>query len=395
MARLRATVAIAAGLLVLALAACSQPSGTMSGASPGAPSTPVTIQVPGSAAPAAGTTDKRLQSVKGSVSYEAPAEPADALVPHTSVVLSDRDYAITGAASLGTLTLPDSSVVTIGAQSKVQLVAFDQAAITTAAFVIVGGTMRFSIHHPQGAVANYTFETPTTQIAVRGTEGDVSVDGDETHVNVYELSDPKLPVQVTVKKSGQRFTLPPGKTFSAHREHGRLVAEAHDLSRKELVRFTGQFGQPRGVTPEGRPRRIALGPTRPSPRPRPHEKPRPHARVTPRPHAHPTPRPRKEPHPRSPAPHPKATAHPKPHAQKKSPHAKPTARPHAISRPHPKATPHANPRKAPHARPSAGPKRPAHAKPHAQRAPHPKGSPRPKKPVRGQHNPRPRATARP
>jgi len=47
---------------------------------------------------------------------------------------------------------------------------FNQAQIANAKFIIYRGRTRFKIEHPNGKPANYTFQTPTAQIAVRGTE---------------------------------------------------------------------------------------------------------------------------------------------------------------------------------------------------------------------------------
>jgi len=423
MAAKRVNFVYAAGLLALALVVYEHfshagpagiPLATLTPAPAEGSAAPILaalrVNAAASAAPddaaAPGTMDKRLASVKGWVSYEGPNQHPDVLVPHSSVLLSDRDYAMTGLASLGTVTLPDSSVVTIGSTTKVQLVAFEQAAVTKADFIIVGGSMRFSVHHPQGAAANYTFDTPTLQIAVRGTEGDISVDGQETHVNVYELSDPSLPVQVTVKKTGRRYTLPPGKTLAAHLDdRGRTIAELRDLSRSELVPFTGEFGQPRGVTPDGRPRRIANAATT-SAGLNPHATPPAHPASSPRPESdlHPTPPAHTPPphaaaakqHAQTPGPHATQTLRPLSTPQAKatlaplapSPVAKATPGVHASARPQPHLSAQPNSlatlapeaqasgpvlkRYHPNAKGSPGPK---HPKPHATHSPHPKPSP--------------------
>ncbi|HVA33634.1 MAG TPA: hypothetical protein VNG31_05765, partial [Candidatus Baltobacteraceae bacterium] len=70
--------------------------------------------------------DKQLQNVKGSVSYQAPHTTPVSITPKATVGLADQSYAITGAASLGAVILPDSSQIMVGSSSKVQLAYFNQ-----------------------------------------------------------------------------------------------------------------------------------------------------------------------------------------------------------------------------------------------------------------------------
>ena len=103
--------------------------------------------------------------------------------------------------------------MTVGQSTRIQLASFDnQPNITTATFVLVNGKMRFAVAHPSGAKANYTFQTQTGQIAVRGTEGDISSDATQLQVNVYSLGDPNLPVEVTLN-NGKHYTLGAGQAL--------------------------------------------------------------------------------------------------------------------------------------------------------------------------------------
>ena len=281
----------ATGLLTAAvLTGCSQPVAERSAAHASA-SAPVAA-LPHAAA-SLDTGGKQLESIKGDVSFEAPRENPSELAPRASILLPDTDYALTGAASLGTLRLPDSSVITLGATTRVQLASFNQAAVTTARFIVVNGTLRFSIHHPHGAIANYTFVTPTAQIAVRGTEGDIAVEGDRLQVNVYQLSDPKLPVLISVNGSRKRITLPAGKTLTTRPERGRIRTDVTDVSRASMARFNRQFGVPRGVAAQGKP----AHPSAPHPqKAKASAAPKVHPHTTANAHAKPTPQPRKKPH---------------------------------------------------------------------------------------------------
>jgi hypothetical protein len=67
---------------------------------------------------------KQLTNVKGQVSYEHNGT-SHALVPSVSHTLDDADYAVTLTASQGQVALPDSSLVTLGASTRVQLVFFN------------------------------------------------------------------------------------------------------------------------------------------------------------------------------------------------------------------------------------------------------------------------------
>jgi FecR protein len=179
------------------------------------------------------------------VSYEIPSGKSQKLAPNASVVLEDRDYAITGAESLATVGLPDSSRVLVGSASKVQLAAFNQAEDTTAKFVVVNGKLRFIVQHPAGAKANYTFQTATGTVAVRGTEGDIDITdgGNSLTVNVYEVCDPTLPVTVTTR-DGQIFTLTPGQGMIANFVHGVVQAKVQQLTQNMIDQFAPDFGVP-------------------------------------------------------------------------------------------------------------------------------------------------------
>ena len=166
--------------------------------------------------PAAAAPDKTLENVKGSVSYQVTANAAqEAVAPQAKISLADNAFAVTGPNSMGAIGLPDSSRVLIGQSSKVQLVSFTQTNTNNATFVLVPPSRtRFTVQHPGGARANYTFQTPLGQIAVRGTVGDIYGSDTQLQVNVYDVSDPTLPVVVTLK-DGKVFILGKGDVLNA------------------------------------------------------------------------------------------------------------------------------------------------------------------------------------
>jgi hypothetical protein len=177
--------------------------------------------------------NKQLQSQKGNVSYQVPNGKPIALSVNASVGLADRDYAITGGASLAQVTLPDSSQVLVGSDSKVQLSFFNQSQIASAKFVVFNGKVRFAVRHPQGAKANYTFSTATATVGVRGTEG----------VNVYEVCNPNAPVVVTTT-GGSRYDVNPGQSLLAQTIGGVVQAQVMTLTQQIIDQFSPDFGIP-------------------------------------------------------------------------------------------------------------------------------------------------------
>ncbi|MGA8535537.1 MAG: FecR family protein [Candidatus Tumulicola sp.] len=164
------------------------------------------------AADAAG--DNVLANVKGDVTYQQSSGASKPLAPSATILLANSDFAITGDKSLAAISLPDSTRVLVGSQTRVQLAFFGQQPnITTANFIIFNGKTRFIVQHPAGAQANYTFQTSVGQISVRGTEGDISLSNTALQVNVYSLSDPNLPVLVTLK-DGRVFELRAGQALT-------------------------------------------------------------------------------------------------------------------------------------------------------------------------------------
>ena len=188
----------------------------------------------------ADTSDKSLQNVKGQVSYQHGSAQTP-IAPNATMVLADRDYAITGDESRGALTLPDSSVVTVGSDTKVQLAFFNQATVTSAKFILYNGRTRFAVRHPKGGKANYIFSTPTADIAVRGTEGDIGLANDSLQVNVYEVCDPSQPVQVKAK-GGQLFTVGAGQSFVGNIVNGILKGQVEQLTQQLEDQLAGDLG---------------------------------------------------------------------------------------------------------------------------------------------------------
>lgn len=196
------------------------------------------------ALPSLAGDDKQLQNVKGSVSYQAPNKTPVPVGINAIVGVNDKYTAITGAESLGAVILPDSSQVMVGSDSKVQLAFFNQTGIANAKFVLYDGKVRFAVRHPKGAQANYTFQTATGSVAVRGTQGDISYDDrGNMLVNVYELCDSSVPVRVTFK-NGEVYSVLAGQSLAAQLVNGIVRAQVQQLTQQLIDQFSPEFGVP-------------------------------------------------------------------------------------------------------------------------------------------------------
>ncbi len=197
----------------------------------------------------AASDQKTLLNKVGTVTYGPSKTPTKGLATNGSVALNDNDYAQTAANSLASITLPDSSVVTMGQNSSVQMASFDNTAGLAKATFVVVGKVRFEVKHPAGAQANYTFQTATGQIAVRGTIGDIAALTNSggaplgLQVNVYALGTSGLPVQVTLV-TGQTFTLAAGQSLVVSAAaSGALVSSVGAVSNSTFAPFS-QLGAP-------------------------------------------------------------------------------------------------------------------------------------------------------
>lgn len=127
------------------------------------------------------------------------------------ISLDDDAYVDTDVRAAAQLQLPDSSIVLIGDRTTAQIGAFHALGRGQNVITLNRGAVRFAITHPAGARANYTFQTPTTQVAVRGTVG-------------YLVSGPRGiqlycvtcgPGDVTIATGGESYTLESGQTLNA------------------------------------------------------------------------------------------------------------------------------------------------------------------------------------
>lgn len=194
-------------------------------------------------------TDRILQNLHGIVTYQTnDGAQAHALARSAMTALADDDVAATGVASMGAITLPDSSKIVMASNSVLKLDTFSDDQVARAHFVIFNGKMRFSVEHSAGAKANYTFTTPTAEIAVRGTLGDISVDPlDGVRVNVYTAS---VPVEISMI-DGEHYSVPMGQKIWMRWTSGKLIARVTPITQAEIDRFA-ELGPP-GVSPSATP----------------------------------------------------------------------------------------------------------------------------------------------
>jgi hypothetical protein len=139
--------------------------------------------------------------------------------------------------------------VLIASATRVQMARFDQGDIAHAQFVVDHGRVRFQVEHPQGARADYTFKTTTANIAVRGTEGDIGVDGDELTINVYNTKSPDAPVEVTFTagdQPGKVVRLFAGQSLVARIVDGVVQTQIAKVTQAALAQFA-ELGVPTSI----------------------------------------------------------------------------------------------------------------------------------------------------
>jgi Na+/proline symporter len=192
--------------------------------------------------------NKLLTNVQGDVTYDRTGKE-NKLVPAASVALAAQDWAQTGDASQARVTLPDSSRVLIASDTRVQLARFDQSDIAHAQFVVDHGKIRFEVEHPQGAKADYVFQTATANIAVRGTQGDIGFDPNGLTVNVYNSTTNDAPVDVTLttgKNAGTVLHVFPGQSLVAKLVNGVLKLSIDRITDAALSQFS-ELGVPTNI----------------------------------------------------------------------------------------------------------------------------------------------------
>lgn len=154
--------------------------------------------------------DKQLQRIRGVVGYQT-ADDAPFTQVAARFLLPDDYLAVTRANAAAYVALPDSSLVALGENTSVQVGAFNDAAASPGSSITLkGGSVRFDVKRPAGGAANYRFSTPTTQIAVRGTVGLLSLIGGNTTVACLVCAADSVSVTVGT----QTFALAAGQVLT-------------------------------------------------------------------------------------------------------------------------------------------------------------------------------------
>jgi hypothetical protein len=154
---------------------------------------------------------KQLQRVRGTIGYSTVQTAADFTAVFGKFDLPDDDYAVTRAQSAAVLDMPDSSLVSLGENTTIQVGKFDSAAAGPGSVITLNnGSLRFDIRRPQGGQANYRFLTNTSTIGVRGTVGLLSVLNGVTTVGCLACAADS----VTVTVGAQTFALATGQILT-------------------------------------------------------------------------------------------------------------------------------------------------------------------------------------
>ena len=195
-----------------------------------------------------GADNNVLRRDQGIVTYAAAGAQPRAL--EGSVEVGDTVVATTASASLATLQVLDSSEIRIGGLTTVRVGALRVAEAShpsSGTIFLERGAVRFNVAHLGGARASYTFITPTTQLAVRGTVGYFvhGPTGDQIYCVSCDEGD------VSIATTGQSFALRSGQTLIVATQAGRVTGTAvvanRTINNPAIDQFLG------GVSPFGEP----------------------------------------------------------------------------------------------------------------------------------------------
>jgi hypothetical protein len=187
--------------------------------------------------PARGSDDTVLVRVSGGVGYTTGAGQPYKVVTGQQL-LEDQYFAVTKPQAQAMLLLPDSSQVGLGSNTVIQVSAFQRAEGgdgSTIGIPQAGGTLRFNIKHPKGAHASYTFVTPSSNIAVRGTVGLLASSNGRDVVVCLDCSAHALSATV----GGKTYELTTGQM---------LTISAKGVQRSSVTQSTLQMFSAAGLT---------------------------------------------------------------------------------------------------------------------------------------------------
>lgn len=200
----------------------------------------------GPAAGQAQSATNELARIAGDVGY-APSTAAPVRPLLGTIVLPNDAFAITQAKSAARVVFADSSEIRIGDRTRVRI--GDLVPGTNERVVVLErGAVRFDIIHPAGPHTTFTFKTPTSQIAVRGTVGYAVTGplGDQYYCVACQPGD------VEIRAGDRTLTIVSGQSVNVLANNGRIVqtqiVQNETVNNPAIDQFLGQspFGKHAG-----------------------------------------------------------------------------------------------------------------------------------------------------
>jgi ferric-dicitrate binding protein FerR (iron transport regulator) len=170
-------------------------------------------------ASASQTATNELARIHGDVGYAIGAQNQQTLLG--SIVLPRDAFAITQPKAAARIVFSDSSEIRIGDRTRLRI--GDVAPGSNERTILLErGAVRFDIIHPAGPHTTYTFKTPTSQIAVRGTIGYAVTgpSGDQIYCIACQPDD------VEVRAGDRSLTIVSGQSINVLTQNGHVTGAA-------------------------------------------------------------------------------------------------------------------------------------------------------------------------
>lgn len=153
--------------------------------------------------------------------------------------LSSQDAVRTLASSKAELSFIDQSILVLGPQTTMEISQYrlgEREARPTRALKVLNGKARFIVNKFFGGGTGepeFTIDTPTMGVGVRGTDGIVEIKGTTDYVYLLQAG---VPVELRSKSTGEKVDLKPG--FFAVSQPGRpfRIFPLTDELRRSLLR---------------------------------------------------------------------------------------------------------------------------------------------------------------
>ena len=164
-----------------------------------------------------------------------------------TITVTSRNTVITKFLGRGELRFTDSSTIELGDQTTVRIRELPEHPDAATTIVLDHGAVRFTVRHPEGKRSNYIFQTPTSQIAVRGTRAYLIVGPGGTQLYCVECD----PGDISAVTALDSYTIVSGQSLNVRTINGKafdaaIVANA-TVNNPAVDQFLG------GFSPFGRP----------------------------------------------------------------------------------------------------------------------------------------------